>query len=841
MNRSKGSEKMSERKSLYLVCNAHLDPVWLWEWQEGAAEAMSTFRTAADLCEEFDGFVFNHNEAILYRWIEEYEPSLFERIQRLVKEGRWHIMGGWHVQPDCNMPSGESIVRQILSGRRYFEEKFGARPTTAINFDPFGHSRGLAQIMAKAGYDSYLFCRPGDNDCPLPSNLFRWVGFDGSSVTGYRALAFYGSALGKVEEKVKGYIDNFGYEPIGLCLWGVGNHGGGPSRKDLSTLARMIGEPSDRHMMHATPEQFFEEVRQSGIELPAVEKPIIPWAVGCYTSQIRVKQRHRELENELFSTEKMATAAWMQGVMDYPRQELEQAQRDLLTCEFHDILPGSSIQPAEEASLRMLDHGLEILSRVKARAFFALSSGQKKAANGQIPVLVYNPHPFELSAVVECEFQMPDANWTGTFTNVTALQNGKPLPTQVEKELSSIPIDWRKRVVFRATLKPGQMNRFDCRLEPPQEARREVKLKAKGGKFLFQNEELEVSINARTGLMDRYRVRGVDYLKSKAFQPLVMADNEDPWGMTVRSFRDEVGAFSLLSGEQSAAFSGIKGESLQSVRVVEEGPVRTVVEAVLGWNHSFVVLTYKLPAQGSEVEVHVRVFWNEKDRMLKLSIPTSDAQSCYTGQVMYGQEELFSDGTECVAQKWTGALSEKTNRAVTVINDGIYGSDFSKGEIRLSLLRSAGYSAHPIGDRQILPQDRFMPRIDQGERQYRFWLNAGEVKPRLEAVNREALVRNEKPMTLSFSPSGQGKALLPAARLSDKAVLLTTMKAAEGGEDVIVRLFEPTGTKRQTTLELPACGMKLKVALNPFEIATLRVSPSAQTSTRCNLLEEPLG
>ncbi len=144
------------KPSVHLICNAHLDPVWLWEWEEGAAEAISTFRVAADLCEEFDTFIFNHNEALVYEWVEEYEPALFERIRHLVKAGRWHVMGGWHVQPDCNMPSGESFVRQALLGRRYFSEKFGVEPRTAVNLDPFGHTRGLVQILAKSGYAAYL-------------------------------------------------------------------------------------------------------------------------------------------------------------------------------------------------------------------------------------------------------------------------------------------------------------------------------------------------------------------------------------------------------------------------------------------------------------------------------------------------------------------------------------------------------------------------------------------------------------------------------------------------------------------------------------------------------------
>ncbi|MBQ0009832.1 MAG: hypothetical protein KBS76_01860, partial [Ruminococcus sp.] len=146
--------------NLHLICNAHIDPVWLWELDEGVAETLSTFRVAADFCESYNGFIFNHNEAMLYEWVEEYDPALFARIQKLVREDKWHIMGGWYLQPDCNLPSGESFVRQILAGKNYFMDKFGVEPKTVINFDAFGHSRGLVQIMKKSGYDSYIFCRP---------------------------------------------------------------------------------------------------------------------------------------------------------------------------------------------------------------------------------------------------------------------------------------------------------------------------------------------------------------------------------------------------------------------------------------------------------------------------------------------------------------------------------------------------------------------------------------------------------------------------------------------------------------------------------------------------------
>ena len=160
-------------KILFLVCNAHLDPVWLWEWEEGLAETLSTFRIAARFCEEYDGFVFCHNESLLYQWIDSYEPELFERIKTLVKEKKWQIIGGWFLQPDCNIPSGESMVRQILTGKKYFKEKFNAEPSTGVNLDPFGHSRGLVQILKKSGYDSYIFCRPDH----YRDDIYRSSGF----------------------------------------------------------------------------------------------------------------------------------------------------------------------------------------------------------------------------------------------------------------------------------------------------------------------------------------------------------------------------------------------------------------------------------------------------------------------------------------------------------------------------------------------------------------------------------------------------------------------------------------------------------------------------------------
>lgn len=822
-------------KTLHLVSNAHLDPVWLWEWEEGAAEAISTFRVAADFCEQFDGYIFNHNEVVLYQWVEEYEPALFARIQRLVREGKWHIMGGWYVQPDCNMPSGETFVRQSLVGKNYFLKKFGVDVTTAINFDPFGHSRGLPQILAKSGYNSYLFCRPDQNDCPLPSDDFLWVGFDGSEIMAHRASSFYGSGLGKAREKVQGWLEANQDKSVGMILWGVGNHGGGASRVDLEKLSALMKE-SDRNIIHSTPDRYFAELDRDS--LAKHEKDLNPWAVGCYTSIIRIKQKFRELENSIYGTEKIATSAWMQGLMKYPDQEINEALKDLLLCSFHDVLPGSCIQPAEEAAVRTMDHGLELMSRVKARAFFAMASGQEKPGEGEIPIFVYNPHPFPISTIVECEFQIPDQNWDDTFTFIRVHQEGRQLPCQVEKEASSIPLDWRKKVVFQAELAPSSMNRFDC-TEQKMAKKPETALKESNGKIVFKTKQLEVVLNTETGFVDSLKIDGVNYVAPNAFQPLVIKDDVDPWGMRVKSFPEVEGSFHLMPKDRGTRFSGLEQiEALPSVRVVEDGEARTVIESVLFYGDSSICQTYSLPKQGTEIGIDLRVYWNEKDRMLKLSIPLSIDSPEFKGEVAYGVQNLPVEGKEAVAQKWVGVFSKDDSKGFTCINDGIYASSFECNELRLTLLRSPAYSGHPISDRPIVPTNRFTPRIDQGERMFSFWLNAGTKQSRLESVPREALAKNEKPFALSFYPSGQGDKPVSGLILSDETVQLTVLKKTEEGDAVIIRLFEPTGQARETTVTFPACDFSQTLKLAPFEIKTLRLDRQKKEIEEVNLLEK---
>ena len=802
-------------KRLHIVCNAHLDPVWQWEWEEGAAEALSTFKIAADFCDEYDNFVFCHNEALLYKWIEEYDPKLFARIQELVRRGKWHIMGGWHLQPDCNMPSGEAFVRQILSGRKYFLEKFGVQPTVAVNVDPFGHTRGLVQIMKKCGYEGYLFMRPSSEWITLPDSEFRWIGYDGSEITAMRIRNGYGSAKGKATQKMRECIDSCEDGDFYLCLWGIGNHGGGPSKKDLDDIESLTAEmkENDVEIIQSTPEKYLAEVKERR-ELPTFSESLNPWAVGCYTSQVRIKQRYRRTENEFIMTESVCTQAELEGLIEYPAAELESALYDILTVQFHDILPGSSIQPAEEMALRMLDHALEILSRLKARAFFALTASQKKPPEDRIPVFVYNPHPYPVKGDFTGEFMLWDQNWTDEFiAPILYGEDGEICPSQCEKEYSTIPLQWRKRIVFNSELKPMSITRFECAFKadklPVHTCAHDDNY------FVFDSERYSIKINRRTGLVDYYSDKKQNYVCENAFELQIFDDIYDPWFMGDFGWFKHADSFRLLSDEEATEFCALKNK-IEAVHVIESGDVRTVIEAVFGYKSSRALVKY-IMSEKCGLKIDIRIVWNEKQKLIKLNIPTLMKNSVCIGEQAYGREQLKDGFKENVSQKYVAVCDD--NNALLAVNSGLYGSSFDKGELKITLLRSPSYCAHPIGGRETMPQDRYMPHIEQGERDFSFIFDIGAKDEILNSAARQANEFAIQPMALSLYPAENGKPhTAPVTIVNNEIITMNTFKKGENG-GYVIRLFNPIETPQ--TAKINCLDASAEISFGGFEIKTL--------------------
>lgn len=805
-------------KEIHLLCNAHLDPVWLWQRQEGIAEAISTFRVAAQFCEEYDEFVFNHNEALLYEWVEEYEPLLFEKIKKLVKEGKWRIMGGWYIQSDCTLPSGESFIRQIEEGNKYFKSKFGVVPSTAISFDAFGHTRGLVQILAKSGYSSYIFMRPYGF---VPENDFIWKGYDGSEITGHCTRFGYNTGKGKVKERIDMTL-NGARNGANLMLWGIGDHGGGPSRVDLEAIAHYQKEHPDIKLIHSWCENYFSNIDIK--ELKTVDRSLVHCMVGCYTSMVRIKQKHRLLENELNICEKMLASS---GIA-YSSGMLSEAKKALMFCEFHDILPGSMIKKAEDDALRLMDYGREIVAQLCQKAFFKLCEGQKAGKSGEIPILVYNPNPYWVTQEIEAEFQLEDQNWTENEVTLCKIrdESNTYLPTQNEKEDSSIKIDWRKRIVFCAKLKPMSINRFDCELTPTKLTASYIEACDENDyQFIYKNDKMEVRINKVTGLIDCYRVKGIDYLKSGSARIRVYNDNEDPWGMEVDGFYDCIGEFQSVSKQEANIFNGYPYEDIENVRVIENGSVRLRIQAIFKYNNTYAVVLYTIPKNDMYVDINIRMFSNDVNKMYKLSFFTPLKNSKFIGQTAFGREEMLQEEHEISYQKWCGLFEE--NKGIAVLNRGTYGGSAKDGTLNISLLRTPVYSAHPLPNRPITDHDRCHAHIDMGEREFEYRITAD-----IQEIDASAEVYNQPVYTLPFFPSGDGKQQNTAVEICNRDIILSSYKK-NSDDKLRVRLFNSAETDSRTKFYIN--GNSYEISFNPFEIKTFMADD--EKMQECNMIE----
>ena len=797
---------------IHLICNAHIDPVWQWDWQEGVCAALSTFASAVDLAEDFD-YIFCHGEVTLYKFVEEYAPALFAKIQKLVKEGKWHIMGGWYLQPDNNMPSGESFTRQILVGKEYFEEKFGVDPTTAICFDAFGHTRGLVQIITKCGQDSMLICRPHRDLLPLEHDQFLWEGLDGSTIKVNRSETYnspLGNAVNNIKEKIADMKARGELTEAVCVLWGVGNHGGGPSRKDLQDIASYMKE-SEHTLVHSTPEVFIADIQPSY----KVNHSLWTAMPGCYTSMSNVKKLHIELENELYSTERICAVAALKTGNVYPTKELRETTVDLLNAEFHDILPGSMVRSGEGSAFRYIYSGLFRAENCKMKAFYSLLDGEKKAYEGEYPIFVFNMQPYDREENIVCEFMLSDQNWdTENVSHIFVYDEDRNcLPCQVIKEESNITLDWRKKIVFSGKLKALSLNRFsvEVQFKPVEETKLTENL-------TFVIGENTIAIDKQTGLLRSFKVGGREYIKD-GFQPLMFDDNADPWAMS-KIQQKQMGKnpvpFALQGG-------GLFGD-LENVHIVEHGDIYTAVECFFHKDNSRVRLEYKIYNNKPYIDVDVDVFWQEANKMLKLAIPVQ-FDGTFVGQTAFGTNELFMDGRECVAHRFMAI--EGTDRCLAVLNNCSYACSYKDNTMYLSLVRGTSYAAHPIPDfsgqstledgiRELITSKQFVKKADQGERNFSFRV----VVCQKDEMERYADEFNLKPYAVNAFPLGLNKAMVPFnIKISDSNIVLHALKKADKGEGYILRLMN--NSKEIKSVELCVLREKIDLDFGKYEVKTV--------------------
>lgn len=761
-------------RRIHLICNAHIDPIWQWTWNEGISSLISTFKSAADLADEYD-YVFCHGESMLYEALEEYAPELFERIKMFVKAGKWHISGGWYLQPDCLMPCGETFVRQMAVGKAYFKEKFGVEPNVATNYDSFGHSVGLVQLMAKCGFKGYLICRPSMNRLQYPSRFFKWIAPDGSSVIVSQSPSYY-SELGCAAYKITSEISESGYgmlgaeqsvksqtaEDVDYVLWGVGNHGGGPSRKDLGDIEKLQIDGCE--LIHSSPEALFGDDVSVGGEMKTSLVTVMP---GCYSSMARIKQGYRRTENLFYATEKLLAAAALYG-FKYDLSPLKDAEKKLLLSSFHDVLPGTCIEDAEREGLSTLYSCEKTLTEYGTRAFLFLSVHGEKAKEGEYPIFVFNYLPYEVTVPIETELSMADRNFG---TSVTILhvfdESGFELKCQTVKEASTLNLDWRKRIAFEGRLKPLGMTRFSVRTERVQGEQPKVKAQ---DFCKFENRLKESGLIGGAITVEKY------------------TDSADPWGMSdAEAVRlgCEGTALELMSPEQAKRFCAVDGE-LAPCRIIEDGDVYTRTECLYGGGSTNVVLQYTAYKNHPYLDVCATVEFADKNTLIRLKIPVPND---------YNGGELVGDGPyvweqkptvgEVSFQKWLGR-KRSDGKVFAVINDGVYSGTAKDGYLYLTLLRGAGYCFHPIGDRTLYPQDRYLPRIDCGRYKYNIRLYIGDVSD----VSLMAESFNLQPLAVNLFPVGDKTIDGDGIRIDGKIVLGALVPTDNG--KVIMRFYNPS-------------------------------------------------
>jgi alpha-mannosidase len=802
-------------KTLHLVCAAHLDPVWMWDWDEGADAALATFYSAVELSGEYD-YIFCHNEAVLYEYIERYAPELFKKIQALVKSGKWHIMGGWYLQPDCTIPSGETFLRQISVGHEYFESKFNTRVTTAANFDSFGHTRGLVQILKKSGYDSYLFCRPMKEFLPLPANPFVWEGYDGSTIKALRIedSNLYTNALGNAKNEILRKAGPFFSQDVGLALWGVGNHGGGPSRKDLSDILELMDEKKGEYrIIHSTPEAYFASVKPT----VTYAGSLLPCFIKTYSSISEVKQKQAQFETALFKTEKACSAASLAGVYAYPREVFHQAEKSLCAMDFHDILSGTCIEKGLRSTLRRSDAALEALNDEFLNAFHALAETFPAAKEGDNPLAIYSFQPYPRKCLVETEMLLPQAIVSDSEGYALDLyQEGKKIPSQVIKEDANINYDRRKRILYEAELDPLAVSEVVVRYHT---AKKESRLSDDGQDLSFDFGSRQLHLNRQSGLLDSYVYEGKEYLSGGAFLPVMFDDNADPWGWYLKKLGTNLTPFSLSEKAKEGPFAGIS-----AVNLLEKGPLLTEVECLFSLRASFVRVVYKIYPTAPYIDVDVDVLWNEEKRGLKLLLPLRE-KGGYFAQEAYGSEEWKADGAENVGQRFVGV--EENGNALVVYNNGTYCSAKDEEKLYLTLLNGSAYCAHPIGERPILDETHFNTFIEQGRHHFSFRLAVNERKE-CERLADEFMAQ---PYSVNRYPHGQ-KALVPDLLfISDPNLVLTSFRMRKDG-GYLLRIFHNDASSAEGDVRLLSSQLHLHFGAYEFktlsfEKGTLRIEEDA--------------
>lgn len=811
-------------KRLHMVGNAHIDPVWLWTAAEGRQEVIDTCRSALERMRETEEFVFCRSSAATYQWLEAAAQSTFREVKARIAEGRWIPVGGWWVQPDCNLPSGESFVRQGLIGKAYFRDRFDIDVVVGYNVDTFGHAWSLPQISAGMGLRYYVFFRPGPHEKELPCWVFWWEAPDGSRVLAARPPGHYNTGPHDIAARVheataaipQGLND-------GVAFYGVGNHGGGPTRDNIASIIALRRDPNLPELVFSHPRAFFEAVHGADTDLPVVRDELQHHARGCYTSLGAIKAANRAAESALLSAETWTAVARVLVGRKIESDQIRGAWETVLFNQFHDILAGTSIRAACDDAIGQNRAVIGSANKIARDAAGAVAGSVETADCAQSgAVIIFNPLGWARDDLLTAE-----VNWRASAPGIAVeAVDGTPLGSQ------ALASHWSGggrsvRVLVQGRIEPCGYTTL--RIRPADEVE-QIAPGTEDGRRLT-NGLLEVEFGS-----------GPDWIASLADLEaglevsgpgcgglVVLDDPSDTWSHGVDRFRNEIGMFEVV-GEPE---------------VLGWGPLRWTVRLEGRWGASSAYQEFSLDNGRKQVNVRLELDWQEKHRMLKLRLPTRVQEGEATFEVPYGAIVRPASGDEGPAQRWvdlSGRVATPTGEVpygVALLNDCKYGFDVQGGEIRMSVVRSPIYAFHDPAE--VMPGECY-EYTDQGRHVLRYaivphadtWREAQIVR-RAAEFNRPCLVLQEP------SHGGPLPRCYTFVATDCPNIDVEAVKPAATEGRTIIRLRETIGQATECQVGLDG-STKVLVAFAPWQIKTLAAERSGREwrTWETDLLEQPL-
>lgn len=834
------------------VGNSHIDAAWRWPVSDTMDVVRRTFSTALQLMTEYPNFTFTQPDAQYDDWMERQHPEIFHEMQRRANEGRWQPIGGMWAEPDLNLPDGETMVRELLLGKRYMQSRFGKDVRIGWNVDSFGYSWQLPQVYKKSGVDFFVTQKMSWNEeNQLPLKLFWWQSPDGSSVLTYFPKGYGGSTnpIQMASEAANARRLAPGLDEV-MHLYGVSDHGGGPTRMELDEAERWInGAHVYPKLTLGTPEQFFAHVASQVTPpsaspvwnyrtLAADETSLAPasdgriavpvWRdelylethLGTYTTQAHQKQNMRDSEEWMLDAEKLSSIAWAQGGAVYPQSSLNEAWKKVLFNTNHDLAAGSGIGEIYKEAQAGYDtvHATTADASNAALAWIAERADTRVAdPRREVPLLVMNTLAWARDGFVTAEVQLPSRSSSGLSVRDA---RGKIVPSQV---IARDADTGRSRLLLKVTNVPS-LGFEVLRVSP---ARTPASTDLKGHGTTMENALLRVVVDPANGC--------IRHLITKSDGYDFIADGG--CGNQLQTFTDLPKRFDAWNIDPEALQTMKPLEETDSVTIGDRGPLRSSIVIRRHWGRSTFQQTIVLYAGADRVDIENQFDWHETHILLKAAMPLRASSATAAFEIPYGVIDRPATRNNSVEQakfevpalRWADLGDGK--HGLSLINNSKYGYDATAHSLRLSLLRSPVYP-DPDADRGI---QRFA---------YSLYPHAGSWQSAM--TERRGYEFNYKLEAMQVPPhEGSLGREHSFVQVNDPNIILTALKKSEDGDALILRAYDWSGHTTDATITvpgspqsaseadmmehatgplLPLSGNTIHVPMHPFEINTIRVT-----------------